>query len=119
MPSKPRNRFEEETNRDFDDIERITRTFVHYGKAFLIALPLWLALLVLLPRWGLGEIPSLLGASLIAGGLAVGGARMFRRTPPQTGRRARLRVKPPGRVMLVGLTVVIVLYLVLVLRAGG
>ena len=119
MPSEPRNRFEQETDRDFDDIERVTRTFVHYAKAFLIALPLWLALLVLLPRWGVGEITSLVGASLIAGGLAVGGARMFRRTAPQAGARGRLRVRPPGRLALVGLTAVIVLYLVLVLRAGG
>lgn len=119
MPSEPRNRFEEETDRDFDDIERITRTFVHYGKAFLITAPLWLALLVLLPRWGLAETASLLGATLIASGVAVGGARMFRRTPAEGEVRGRVRVNPPGRVTLVGLTVVIVLYLVLVLRAGG
>ena len=119
MPSEPRNRFEEETDRDFDEIERITRTFVHYAKAFLITLPLWLALLVLLPRWGLAEIPSLLGASLIAGGVAVGGARMFRRTPTGSGTRGRVHIRPPGRVTLVGLTAVVVLYLVLVLRAGG
>jgi len=119
MASEPRNQFEQETDRDFDDIDRITRTFVHYAKAFLIALPLWLALLVLLPRWGVGEITSLLGASLIAGGLAVGGARMFGRSTSHPGARGRLRIKPPGRVTLVGLTVVILLYVVLVLRAGG
>jgi hypothetical protein len=121
MPSEPGDRFREETDRDFDDIARLTRTFVHYGKAFLIALPLWLALLVLLPRWGLGEVTSLLGASLIAGGLAVAGARMTRRpdagTPAAAG--PRRRINPPGRLTLVGLTAVIVLYLVLVLRAGG
>jgi len=119
MPSEPRNRFEEETDRDFDDIERITRTFVHYAKAFLITAPLWLALLVLLPRWGLGLTPSLLGATLIAGGVAIGGARMFRRTPQQGGGRGRVRITAPGPVTLVGLTAVIVLYVVLVLRAGG
>jgi hypothetical protein len=119
MPSEPPNRFEQETDRDFDDIERITRTFVHYAKAFLITAPLWLALLVLLPRWGLGETSSLLGATLIAGGIAIGGARMFRRTPRHGGAPGRLRTLPPGRVTLVGLTVVIVLYVVLVLRAGG
>lgn len=119
MASEPQNRFEEETDRDFDEIERITRTFVHYAKAFLITLPLWLALLVLLPRWGVAEIPSLFGASLIAGGIAVGGARMFRRTNTPSGARGRVRMRPPGRVTLVGLTVVIVLYVVLVLRAGG
>jgi len=119
MPSEPRNRFEEETDRDFDDIERITRTFVHYAKGFVITLPLWLSLLVLLPRWGLAEMPSLVGASLIAGGLAIGGARMFRRTSPQGATRGRLRVTPPGRVTLVGLTLVVVLYVVLVLRAGA
>jgi hypothetical protein len=119
MAFEPRNRFEEETDRDFDDIERITRIFVHYAKAFLITLPLWLALLLLLPHWGVGETASFVGASLIAGGIAVGGARMFRRNAPQSGARGRLRVTPPGRVTLVGLTVVIVLYVVLVLRAGG
>jgi hypothetical protein len=119
MAFEPRNQFEHETDRDFDDIERITRTFVHYAKAFLITAPLWLSLLVLLPRWGVGEMASLLGATLIAGGIAVGGARMFRRSSPHGASRGRLRITPPGRVTLVGLTVVIVLYVVLVLRAGG
>lgn len=121
MASDPGDRFREETDRDFDDIARITRTFVHYGKAFLIALPLWLVLLVLLPRWGVGELTSLLGASLIAGGFAVAGARMTRRpdgaSTPALG--PRRRINPPGRLTLIGLTAVIVLYLVLVLRAGG
>jgi len=121
MPSDPGDRFREETDRDFDDIARITRAFVHYAKAFLITLPLWLALLVLLPRWGVGELTSLLGASLIAGGFAVAGARMTRRpdgtTPAAPG--PRRRITPPGRLTIVGLTAVIVLYLVLVLRAGG
>jgi hypothetical protein len=92
---------------------------VHYAKAFLITLPLWLTLLVLLPRWGLGLVTSLMGASLIASAVAVGGARMFGRTPRDGEARGRVRIKPPGRVTLVGLTVVIVLYLVLVLRAGA
>jgi hypothetical protein len=121
MASDPGDPFREETDRDFDDIARITRTFVHYGKAFLIALPLWLVLLALLPRWGVGELTSLLGASLIAGGVAVAGARMTRRpdgtAPAVLGRRRR--ISPPGRLTIVGLTAVIVLYLVLVLRAGG
>lgn len=119
MAFEPKNQFEHETDRDFDDIERITRTFVHYGKAFLIVVPLWFILLVLLPRWGLGLMTSLMGASLIAGGVAVGGARMFRRAPAPGAGRGRMRIAPPGRVTLVGLTVVVVLYLVLVLRAGG
>lgn len=92
---------------------------MHYAKAFLITLPLWFTLLVLLPRWGLGLVTSLMGASLIASAVAVGGARMFGRTPRDGEARGRVRIKPPGRVTLVGLTVVIVLYLVLVLRAGA
>ena len=119
MAFEPRDRFEQETDRDFDDIERVTRAFVHYAKAFLICLPLWLVLLAVLPRLRVGEAASLLGASLIAGGIAVGGARMVRRTPPRRGARRRLRVRRPGAVTIIGLTVVVVLYVVLVLRAGG
>jgi hypothetical protein len=121
IDSDPRNAFERETDRDFDDIERITRTFVRYAKAFLCALPLWLVLLVLFPYYGLGESSSFLGASIIASGVAIGGQRMFRRrnsaaSAPGASRR---RINPPGRVTLVVLTAAIVLYLVLVLRAGG
>lgn len=94
---------------------------MRYAKAFLLALPLWLILLVLFPFWGLGEASSFIGASVIASGVALGGERMFRRPErgeSRTGAPVRRRINPPGRVTLVVLTVVIVLYLVLVLRAG-
>jgi hypothetical protein len=120
MASDPPDPWQEETDRDFDDIERLTRTVVHYVKAFLIALPLWLLLLLFLPRAGLGEIPSLLAASLIAGTIAVVGARRTRRPDARAGLvRPRRRLGTTGRMTLLGLSVVIVLYLVLVLRAGG
>ncbi len=95
---------------------------MRYAKAFLFALPLWLLLLVLFPLWGLTEAASFLGASIIASGVAIGGARMFRPGQPTDtvgGTRARRRINPPGRVTLVVLTLAIVLYVVLVLRAGG
>jgi hypothetical protein len=118
MASDPPDPFFDETDRDFDDISRVTKTFLHYVKAFLIALPLWLVLLLLLPRWGVPEIPSLMGASIIAGGLAIAGGRMTRRpqAPRADGRR---RLSPAARVTFLGLGVVLVLYFVLVLRAGG
>ena len=87
MASEPKNQFEHETDRDFDDIERITRTFVHYGKAFLIILPLWLILLVLFPRWGLG-------GDLADGCLAHRRRRCGRwraHVPPRTGAGCRAR----------------------------
>jgi hypothetical protein len=95
---------------------------VRYAKAFLFALPLWLVLLVLFPHWGLTEASSFLGASIIASGVAIGGARMFRPGRPTdaaAGAAAPRRINPPGRMTLVVLTLVIVLYVVLVLRAGG
>lgn len=119
MPSDPRNAFERETDRDFDDIERATRVFIRYAKAFLAFLPLWLLLLVLFPHWGLAPAASFVGASVIASGFAVGAARMFRRAPPAGAMRPRRKINPPGRVTLVVLTLVIVLYVVLVLRGGG
>ena len=121
MPSEPPDPFREETDRDFDDIARVTRIFVHYVKAFLVALPLWLLLLIFLPRAGVGEIGSLLLASVIASVFAIAGARMTGRpasagTGPRTGRRW---LGTPARLTLLGLGAVVVLYLVLVLRAGG
>jgi len=118
MASDPPDPFLDETDRDFDDIARVTKTFVHYVKAFLVALPLWLVLLLLLPRWGVPEIPSLLGASVIATALAITGARMTRRPNP-TGAARQRRFSPAARVTFLGLGVVLVLYLVLVLRSGG
>jgi hypothetical protein len=118
MASEPPDPFLEETERDFDDIARVTGIFVHYAKAFLIALPLWLVLLLLLPRWGVPEIPSLLGASIIAGGLAIAGGRMTRHPATSRGGKRR-RLSPVARVTFLGLGVVLVLYLVVVLRAGG
>ena len=79
-------------------------------------------LLVLFPFWGLTEGASFLGASVIAGGFAIAGARMFARPDPvagETGAPPRRRLQPPGRVTLVVLTLVIVLYVVLVNRGGG
>ena len=94
---------------------------MRYAKAFLFALPLWLVLLVLFPHWGLTEASSFLGASIIASGVAIGGARMFRpgRPTDAAGAAPPRRINPPGRMTLVVLTLVIVLYVVLVLRAGG
>ncbi len=122
MGSDPQNHYEQETVDDFGDVARVTRTFLRYAKAFLIAAPLWMILLVLFPFWGLTEGASFLGASVIAGGFAIAGARMFARPDPvagETGAPPRRRLQPPGRVTLVVLTLVIVLYVVLVNRGGG
>lgn len=119
MPSEQPDPFREETDRDFDDIERVTRIFIHYAKAFLFTLPLWLLLLIFLPRAGVGEIGSLLVASVIASAFAIAGARMTGKpAEARTGGRARRRrLGTPARLTLLGLGAVVVLYLVLVLRA--
>jgi hypothetical protein len=79
-----------------------------------------------LPRLGFGPIGGMLMASALAGGLALWGERRLRRRraagPPASTVRAGARrgAVPPGvRWAALALGGLVVLYLVLVARAGG
>lgn len=107
--------------RDVDDVRRVQRLVGTYVIAFAIASPVWLALLLLFPATGLGVGLSLLFASVAASALALTGRRWFMRNAGMRGdeRPTRALTLSPAvkRTMLVcaGL---IVLYVVLVTRAG-
>lgn len=65
--------------RDFDDVERITRAFRAWARtALVVGLPVWLVLLLLVPRSGLGPMPSLALATLGAAVLVVLAERIRR-----------------------------------------
>ncbi|MEQ9336514.1 MAG: hypothetical protein RJQ03_04930, partial [Miltoncostaeaceae bacterium] len=65
--------------RDFDDVERMTRAFRAWARtALIVGLPVWLVLLLTVPRLGLGPMPSLALASLVAAVLVVVAERLRR-----------------------------------------
>jgi hypothetical protein len=131
-PRDPRDHpdpVERQVSADFADYDRWLRRAGSLAGAFAVAAPLWLLLLLVLPRLGLGAIGGLVGASGVAGGLAIWGERRWRRrvaagagAPDGAARRGRPATVPFGRGArwaAVALGVLIVLYLVLVARAGG
>lgn len=93
-----------------------------YVAAFALASPIWLLLLLALPRTGIGVGLSLMFSSLIAGGLALYGRRWFLRNAgvraaAGAGPRA-LNLSPTVRRTMLLIAGLIVLYVVLVTRAG-
>jgi len=106
------------------DIERLQRAVGRYAIAFALASPLWLLLLLTLPRMGLGVGLSLFFSSAIASAAALAGHRWFVRNAglrdAAGGEKRRAWTLTPAmrRTMLV-CAAVIVLYVVLVTRAGG
>lgn len=123
-----------ETMSDFEDVERMTRAFVHWAKfALLIGLPFWLALLVLIPQLGLGLNASLLSSSVVAVAITVAAERVWvRRVAPASGdgapsgamsrRRARRPMSAARAVILtlVGVAVAAyVIFIVVTIVRGG
>jgi hypothetical protein len=111
---------------DFDEIERMTRAFTRWAKAALIVgLPLWLVLLVVVPRSGLGSLASLTLSTLVAGtvviGARVGLSRRRRRSAALAARgatgapRLRAPMSAPRAVLLTLAGVVVVVYVVFIL----
>lgn len=94
-----------EAMRDFDDVARITERFVHWAKwSLVVGLPLWLVLLVLVPRTGLGAIGSLSLATLITALVVVWAERVGGRLrghrdgaviPQEEGAPVRRRARGP------------------------
>lgn len=75
-----------EAMRDFDDVERITRAFRAWARmALIVGLPVWLLLLLSVPRTGLGPMPSLALSTLLATALVVVAERLRRRRAPDGG----------------------------------
>lgn len=108
------------------DVERVTRVVGQYAVAFALTSPVWLMLLVLIPLTGLGPGLSFVFASLLAGGAALAGRRWFLRnagargeTTGGAGPLARARALSPAvRWTMVLFAGLILLYVVLVTRAG-
>lgn len=109
---------------DFEDVERITHTFVHWSKwGLIVGLPIWLVLLVVVPASGLGAIGSLsLSTLLAAGAVVLAERRLGRRTgrageAPQVGgrRRERAPMSPVRAVFLTLVGVVAVIYVVFII----
>lgn len=116
---------------DFEDVERITRTFVHWSKwSLIVGLPIWLVLLVVVPASGLGAIGSLsLSTLLAAGAVVLAERRLGRRTDPAgeaprggARRRRRAPMSPVRAVFLTLVAVVAAIYvifiIVTILRGG-
>lgn len=80
---------------DFDDVERITRAFVRWARtALVVGLPLWLLLLLVMPRTGLSPLAALSASTVLAGGVVVVAERVRR---ARIGRAAAdAEVRPRG-----------------------
>ncbi|MCC6830945.1 MAG: hypothetical protein IT200_06330 [Thermoleophilia bacterium] len=107
---------------DVDDVRRVQRAVGTYVIAFAITSPIWLMLLLVLPRTGIGAGLSLLFASLVATGVALYGRSWFLRN---AGVRAReggttvaLTLSPAVKRTMLVCAGLILLYVVLVTRAG-
>jgi len=107
---------------DVDDVRRVQRAVGTYVIAFAITSPIWLMLLLVLPRTGMGAGLSLFFASLVATGIALYGRSWFLRN---AGARAReggttlaLTLSPAVKRTMLVCAGLILLYVVLVTRAG-
>jgi hypothetical protein len=83
-----------------------------------VFLPVWLILLLVLPRLGLQAAGSLFAATLLAGAASWAAGRWLwpRRHPRAPG---TARMSPNVRFLVGALVVIVVLYVVLVLVAGN
>lgn len=87
---RPRRRDEvppdREAMRDFDDVARLTARVVHWARwGLIVGLPIWLVLLLFVPRTGLGAIGSLSLSTLLATLAVVGAERLWARRGGQDG----------------------------------
>jgi hypothetical protein len=123
---------DDQSLQDFEDVERITRAFVYWSKwALIVGLPIWLVLLVVVPRSGLGLMASLGLSTLLAAGAVLLAERQWGRGPAPAGgeqgpvprrRRERRPMSPLRAVVLTLASVVLVIYvifiLVMIVRGG-
>lgn len=79
-------------------------------------MPAWVVLLLLVPLTGLGIMPSLLTATLLAGGAGAG--LELRRGTPRRPASARAQMSAARAVVLTLLAVALLAYVVFVLRAA-
>lgn len=108
--------------RDVDDVRRVQRVVGTYVIAFAIASPLWLMLLLVLPRTGIGVGLSFFFASLLATGIALYGRGWFLKNSGARGREGSttlaLTLSPAVKRTMLVCAGLILLYVVLVTRAG-
>lgn len=121
-PPRPRPLADDD---DFDQVERITRRVVAIGgRAVLVGLPVWLVLLLFLPRLDLSPMASFSLASLVAILAVVGaGIGLRRRGRAREAGAAgtgstRVRIGPLGAVALTLLAVALLAYTIFVLRSA-
>jgi hypothetical protein len=108
---------------DFDQIDQLTRRLGRWAAvAAVVGLPIWLLLLAVLPRVGLGVGASFLSASAVAVAAVV---LVLRRGAARRGRPASRRPRgarsPMTPLAAAGLTlaaVAVLVYVILVLRAA-
>ncbi len=81
-----------------------------------VAVPAWVVLLLLVPLTGLGIMPSLLTATLLAAGAGAGVE--MRRGAPRPRARRRAPMSAARAVALTLLAVALLAYVVFVLRAA-
>ena len=116
---------------DFDDVDRITRAVAHWGRwGLVVGFPVWLVLLVLVPRVGLGAIGSLALSTLAASIVVVAAERVGRRragapdaagTPARAPRRRRPMSAPVAVALTLGGVVLVayVVFIVVTILRGG
>ncbi|MFN8123373.1 MAG: hypothetical protein U0237_13175 [Thermoleophilia bacterium] len=108
--------------RDVDDVRRIQRAVGSYVIAFAIASPIWLMLLLVLPRTGIGVGLSFFFASLLASGIALYGRSWFLKNAGVRRREGAttlaLTLSPAIKRTMLVCAGLILLYVVLVTRAG-
>jgi len=106
---------------EFDQIQRVTE---RVGRGAAVGIPTWLVLLLLLPLSGMGALPCLVGATLIAAGIVIWAERRRARRRDAEADEARGGTPEPRQMSplaAVGLTlgaVVLLAYIVLVIRAA-
>ena len=104
---------------DFDQIERVTRLV---GRSAAVGIPTWIVLLALLPLTGLGPLPCLSLATLLAGALVVVVERRRSRreraeASPGAGRPRRPMSALTAALLTLG-GVALLVYVVFVIRAA-
>ena len=105
---------------DFEQVERVTRLV---GRSAAVGIPTWIVLLALLPLTGMGPLPCLSLATLLAGALVV----VVERRRSRRGERAEASPgavrprRPMGALTAALLTlggVALLVYVVFVIRAA-
>ncbi|MGD9696414.1 MAG: hypothetical protein AB7V42_12240 [Thermoleophilia bacterium] len=114
---------------DFDQVEQLTRRITAaVGRAALIGIPVWLALLLVYPLTGLGIMPCFFLATLTAAAIVFAAERLRSRerraaqvAGPAGGTataRPRRQLTPLGAAALTLAVVVALIYVIFILRSA-